>query len=86
MAASLPKSLLQAKLERLSSPSSGEPMRWHLFSPSSDPVFLQAHVIPDSSDHSDDKLYFFFREKALEGAVGPAVLARVGRVCLVSRT
>ncbi|XP_039222035.1 semaphorin-3F-like isoform X2 [Crotalus tigris] len=47
-----------------------------------DPVFLQAHVIPDSSDHSDDKLYFFFREKALEGAVGPAVLARVGRVCL----
>ncbi|KAM6469619.1 semaphorin-3F-like isoform 2-T2 [Liasis olivaceus] len=47
-----------------------------------DPVFLQAHVIPDSSDHNDDKLYFFFREKALEGAVGPAVLARVGRVCL----
>ncbi|XP_077185708.1 semaphorin-3F-like isoform X3 [Paroedura picta] len=46
------------------------------------PVFLQAHVIPDSSDHNDDKLYFFFREKALEGAVGPAVLARVGRVCL----
>ncbi|KAJ6655311.1 hypothetical protein lerEdw1_005503 [Lerista edwardsae] len=50
--------------------------------PSPDPVFLQAHVIPDSSDHNDDKLYFFFREKALEGAVGPAVLARVGRVCL----
>uniref|UniRef100_A0A8C6YEU4 Uncharacterized protein n=1 Tax=Naja naja TaxID=35670 RepID=A0A8C6YEU4_NAJNA len=47
-----------------------------------DPVFLQAHIIPDSSDHNDDKLYFFFREKALEGAVGPAVLARVGRVCL----
>ncbi|XP_053148230.1 semaphorin-3F-like isoform X1 [Hemicordylus capensis] len=47
-----------------------------------DPVFLQAHVIPDSSDHNDDKLYFFFHEKALEGAVGPAVLARVGRVCL----
>ncbi|XP_048346255.1 semaphorin-3F-like isoform X2 [Sphaerodactylus townsendi] len=47
-----------------------------------DPVFLHAHVIPDSSDHNDDKLYFFFREKALEGAVGPAVLARVGRVCL----
>ncbi|KAH0628855.1 hypothetical protein JD844_010453 [Phrynosoma platyrhinos] len=46
------------------------------------PVFLHAHVIPDSSDHNDDKLYFFFREKALEGAVGPAVLARVGRVCL----
>ncbi|XP_053227743.1 semaphorin-3F-like isoform X4 [Podarcis raffonei] len=47
-----------------------------------DPVFLHARVIPDSSDHNDDKLYFFFREKALEGAVGPAVLARVGRVCL----
>ncbi|XP_067408464.1 semaphorin-3F-like [Emydura macquarii macquarii] len=47
-----------------------------------DPVFIRAHVIPDSSESSDDKLYFFFREKALEGAVGPAVLARVGRVCL----
>uniref|UniRef100_A0A8C4YH46 Sema domain-containing protein n=1 Tax=Gopherus evgoodei TaxID=1825980 RepID=A0A8C4YH46_9SAUR len=47
-----------------------------------DPVFLRAHVVPDSSERSDDKLYFFFRERALEGAVGPGVLARVGRVCL----
>ncbi|KAM7134298.1 semaphorin-3F-like isoform 3-T3 [Macrochelys suwanniensis] len=47
-----------------------------------DPVFLRAHVVPDSTERSDDKLYFFFREKALEGAVGPGVLARVGRVCL----
>ncbi|CAM5072681.1 unnamed protein product [Natator depressus] len=47
-----------------------------------DPVFLRAHVVPDSSERGDDKLYFFFREKALEGAVGPGVLARVGRVCL----
>ncbi|TFJ95801.1 phosphoglycerate kinase [Platysternon megacephalum] len=46
------------------------------------PVFLRAHVVPDSSERSDDKLYFFFRERALEGAVGPGVLARVGRVCL----
>ncbi|XP_074872165.1 semaphorin-3F-like isoform X3 [Carettochelys insculpta] len=47
-----------------------------------DPVFLRAHVVPDSTERSDDKLYFFFREKALEGTVGAAVLARVGRVCL----
>ncbi|XP_053870836.1 semaphorin-3F-like isoform X1 [Malaclemys terrapin pileata] len=47
-----------------------------------DPVFLRAHVVPDSSERSDDKLYFFFRERALEGTVGPGVLARVGRVCL----
>lgn len=52
--------------------------------PPADPVFLRAHVVPDSSERGDDKLYFFFREKALEGAVGPGVLARVGRVCLVS--
>ncbi|XP_029463444.1 semaphorin-3F-like isoform X1 [Rhinatrema bivittatum] len=47
-----------------------------------EPVFLHAHMIPDSSDRNDDKLYFLFREKALEGANGPAVLSRIGRVCL----
>ncbi len=42
--------------------------------------------IPDSAEKNDDKLYFFFREKSLDSGAGasPSVLARVGRVCLVS--
>lgn len=42
--------------------------------------------ISDSSEKNDDKLYFFFREKSLDsgGGASPSVLARVGRVCLVS--
>ncbi|XP_078520641.1 semaphorin-3F-like [Lissotriton helveticus] len=47
-----------------------------------EPVFLHAHMIPDSSDHNDDKLYFLFREKAMDGVNGPAILSRIGRVCL----
>ncbi|XP_039630166.1 semaphorin-3F-like [Polypterus senegalus] len=47
-----------------------------------DPVFIQMHVIPDSAEKNDDKLYFFFREKSLEGGSSPNVLSRVGRICL----
>eukprot|EP00063_Salmo_salar_P015920 XP_013990755.1 PREDICTED: semaphorin-3F-like [Salmo salar] len=49
-----------------------------------EPVFVKIQQIPDSSERNDDKLYFFFREKSLDGAGGasPSVLARVGRVCL----
>ncbi|XP_048871992.1 sema domain, immunoglobulin domain (Ig), short basic domain, secreted, (semaphorin) 3Gb isoform X2 [Brienomyrus brachyistius] len=49
-----------------------------------EPVFIQTHQIPDSSERNDDKLYFFFREKTLDAGGGgsPSVLARVGRICL----
>ncbi|XP_069501356.1 semaphorin-3F-like [Ambystoma mexicanum] len=47
-----------------------------------EPVFLHAQMIPDSSDRDDDKLYFLFREKAMDGVNGPAILSRIGRVCL----
>ncbi|XP_066565998.1 sema domain, immunoglobulin domain (Ig), short basic domain, secreted, (semaphorin) 3Gb [Amia ocellicauda] len=47
-----------------------------------EPVFIQIHMIPDSSEKNDDKLYFFFREKSLESGGSPSVLSRVGRVCL----
>lgn len=53
-----------------------------------EPVFVQIQQIPDSAERNDDKLYFFFREKSLDssGGASPSVLARVGRVCLVSQT
>ncbi|XP_062397771.1 sema domain, immunoglobulin domain (Ig), short basic domain, secreted, (semaphorin) 3Ga [Sardina pilchardus] len=49
-----------------------------------EPVFTQIHMIPDSAERNDDKLYFFFREKTLDtgGGASPSVLARVGRICL----
>lgn len=47
---------------------------------------MQIQQIPDSAEKNDAKLYFFFREKSLDssGGASPTVLARVGRVCLVS--
>lgn len=51
-------------------------------------MFIRIQQIPDSAEKNDDKLYFFFREKSLDssGGASPTVLARVGRVCLVSQT
>lgn len=63
------------------------PLPVGLFHPP-EPVFVQIQQIPDSAEKNDDKLYFFFREKSLDssGGASPSVLARVGRVCLVSQT
>ncbi|XP_032819456.2 semaphorin-3F isoform X1 [Petromyzon marinus] len=47
-----------------------------------EPVFLDMHMIPDSGDRNDDKLYFFFREKATESGNQKSVYARIGRVCI----
>lgn len=51
-------------------------------------MFIRIQQIPDSAEKNDDKLYFFFREKSLDssGRASPTVLARVGRVCLVSQS
>ncbi|KAF6735481.1 Semaphorin-3G [Oryzias melastigma] len=47
-----------------------------------DPKFIAAHLIPDNSDRDDDKVYFFFTEKASEaGDREGAIHTRVGRVC-----
>uniref|UniRef100_A0A8C5DFY3 Sema domain, immunoglobulin domain (Ig), short basic domain, secreted, (semaphorin) 3bl n=1 Tax=Gouania willdenowi TaxID=441366 RepID=A0A8C5DFY3_GOUWI len=47
-----------------------------------DPKFIAAHVIPDNDDRDDDKVYFFFTEKASEpGDREGAIHTRVGRVC-----
>ncbi|XP_013857193.1 sema domain, immunoglobulin domain (Ig), short basic domain, secreted, (semaphorin) 3bl [Austrofundulus limnaeus] len=46
------------------------------------PRFVAAHLIPDNDDRDNDKVYFFFNEKASEaGDREEAIHARVGRVC-----
>lgn len=52
--------------------------------PPPDPTFVHAHLIPDSGEKNDDKLYFFFREKASEVGQSPMTQSRIGRICLVS--
>ncbi|GAA6214757.1 sema domain, immunoglobulin domain (Ig), short basic domain, secreted, (semaphorin) 3bl isoform X1, partial [Lates japonicus] len=50
-----------------------------------DPKFIAAHLIPDNDDRDNDKVYFFFTEKATEaGDREGAIHTRVGRVCAVS--
>ncbi|XP_006633623.3 semaphorin-3E [Lepisosteus oculatus] len=47
-----------------------------------DPKFVGSFAIPDNDDHDDDKVYFFFTEKAIEKESGiNAVYTRVARVC-----
>lgn len=52
--------------------------------PPPEPSFVHAHLIPDSAEKNDDKLYFFFREKASEMGQSPVSQSRIGRICLVS--
>uniref|UniRef100_A0A3Q3JCQ4 Sema domain, immunoglobulin domain (Ig), short basic domain, secreted, (semaphorin) 3Fb n=1 Tax=Monopterus albus TaxID=43700 RepID=A0A3Q3JCQ4_MONAL len=47
-----------------------------------DPTFIHAHLIPDSAERNDDKLYFFFREKSSEMGQSPVTQSRIGRICL----
>lgn len=55
-----------------------------LTSSSADPKFIAAHLIPDNADRDNDKVYFFFTEKATEeGDREGAIHTRVGRVCAV---
>ncbi|XP_062314321.1 sema domain, immunoglobulin domain (Ig), short basic domain, secreted, (semaphorin) 3bl isoform X2 [Osmerus eperlanus] len=47
-----------------------------------DPKFVAAHLIPDNDDGDNDKVYFFFTEKAMEaGDPQGAIHTRIGRVC-----
>ncbi|GLD45817.1 sema domain, immunoglobulin domain (Ig), short basic domain, secreted, (semaphorin) 3bl isoform X1, partial [Lates japonicus] len=47
-----------------------------------DPKFIAAHLIPDNDDQDNDKVYFFFTEKATEaGDREGAIHTRLGRVC-----
>uniref|UniRef100_A0A8C3B602 Semaphorin 3E n=1 Tax=Cairina moschata TaxID=8855 RepID=A0A8C3B602_CAIMO len=47
-----------------------------------EPKFVGSYMIPDNEDHNDNKVYFFFTEKALEAETSShAIYTRVGRVC-----
>ncbi|KAH0630021.1 hypothetical protein JD844_012574 [Phrynosoma platyrhinos] len=48
-----------------------------------EPVFIGAYAIPDTYNHDDDKVYFFFRETAIEAGQWEKrrIYARVARVC-----
>ncbi|GAB5568492.1 semaphorin-3A isoform X2 [Prionailurus iriomotensis] len=46
------------------------------------PRFISAHLIPESDNPEDDKVYFFFRENAIDGEhTGKATHARIGQIC-----
>uniref|UniRef100_A0A8C5RYL7 Sema domain-containing protein n=1 Tax=Laticauda laticaudata TaxID=8630 RepID=A0A8C5RYL7_LATLA len=56
------------------------PMILFLFSA---PKFVAAYMIPENDDRDNDKVYFFFTEKAAESdSKGHAIFSRVGRICV----
>ncbi|XP_075455673.1 semaphorin-3E isoform X2 [Ascaphus truei] len=47
-----------------------------------EPKFVGSYMITDNEDRDDNKIYFFYTEKAMEGDKGAqAIYTRVGRVC-----
>lgn len=55
-----------------------------MFFPSVEPKFVGSYMIADNEDRDDNKVYFFFTEKALEAEnKAHAIHSRVGRLCLV---
>ncbi|XP_012676174.2 sema domain, immunoglobulin domain (Ig), short basic domain, secreted, (semaphorin) 3bl [Clupea harengus] len=67
----------------LRSMGSRSPMRTETDQPLlHEPKFIAAHRIPDSEDPDDDKVYFFFSERADTGSREGAIHSRVGRVCV----
>lgn len=50
-----------------------------------EPKFMKVFWIPESENPDDDKIYFFFRESAVEAsqALGRRSVSRVGQICRV---
>lgn len=50
-----------------------------------EPKFVKVFWIPESENPDDDKIYFFFRESAVEAApaMGRLSVSRVGQICRV---
>lgn len=49
-----------------------------------DPRFVAVHLIPESDNPEDDKIYLFFKENAMDGEhAGKATHARIGQLCKV---
>lgn len=50
----------------------------------SEPIFVDAHLIPDGTDPNDAKLYFFFRERLTDNSGNTKnIHTMVARVCPV---
>ena len=50
-----------------------------------EPIFIDAHLIPDGTDPNDAKLYFFFRERLTDNSGNTKnIHTMVARVCPVS--
>lgn len=51
-----------------------------------EPKFVGSAVVPDNDDPDDDKVYYFFTEKAVDVESGStAVYTRIARACAVRR-
>lgn len=50
-----------------------------------EPKFIDVFWIPESENPDDDKIFFFFRETAVEGSqgLGKQSFARIGQICRV---
>uniref|UniRef100_A0A3Q3LUK4 Sema domain, immunoglobulin domain (Ig), short basic domain, secreted, (semaphorin) 3Aa n=1 Tax=Mastacembelus armatus TaxID=205130 RepID=A0A3Q3LUK4_9TELE len=47
-----------------------------------DPRFVGVHLIPESDNPEDDKLFLFFKENAMDGEhTGKATIARIAQLC-----
>ncbi|XP_005989090.1 semaphorin-3ab [Latimeria chalumnae] len=47
-----------------------------------EPKFIGTYLIPESDNPEDDKIFFFFRENAIDGEhSGKATHARIGQIC-----
>uniref|UniRef100_A0A8C1AIR0 Sema domain, immunoglobulin domain (Ig), short basic domain, secreted, (semaphorin) 3Aa n=1 Tax=Cyprinus carpio carpio TaxID=630221 RepID=A0A8C1AIR0_CYPCA len=47
-----------------------------------DPRFLGIHLIPESDNPEDDKIFLFFKENAMDGEhTGKATISRIGQLC-----
>lgn len=50
----------------------------------SEPKFIAAFGVPESDNPDDDKVFFFFRETAVEAqGFGKVTYARIGQLCRV---
>ena len=50
-----------------------------------DPRFVNVHLIPESDNPEDDKIFLFFKENAMDGEhTGKATIARIGQLCKVT--
>lgn len=50
----------------------------------SEPIFVDAHVIPDGTDPNDAKIYFFFKEKLTDNSGSTKQIhSMIARICPV---